>query len=292
MRVKREAEIATVDMLRAFVSLSESQNLTRTSEELGVTRQTIRRHIKDLETIKGEMLFDVGPGGYALTQFGTTKLGSAKKILRDIKVWARDQGVIRRNVGGLDAVRVQTDCGRLYVSHQHPINKIAASGLPLMQAGLASWGQGQTHIEHPAMVNIRPYLLLYRRIETGWICVEVGEKSAYARWFGWAWSKSAIGRLSEDDKVGDDFNGFIADAYAEIHAHGGVRLDHLYAHLPRGSEDQIAPVSFQRLLMGCVFPDGTPALAVLAVITDQVDLGAFEFEREPMPKELIMDGET
>ena len=46
-------------MLRAFVCMSKNLNLSKTCEELGATRQTVRRHITDLEAIRGELLFEV-----------------------------------------------------------------------------------------------------------------------------------------------------------------------------------------------------------------------------------------
>ena len=89
--------------------------------------------------------------------------------------------------------------------------------------------------------------------------------------------------------VGDDYNEFIAGAYSRIYEEGGVRLDHLYAYLPKDGGDPL-PVTFQRLLLGCVFPDGTPGLNVLAVITNQVEIDALEDENRPvLPGELIMD---
>ena len=50
------------------------------------------------------------------------------------------------------------------------------------------------------------------------------------------------------------------------------------------------PVTFQRMLLGCVFPDGTPGLSVLAVITNQVEINALnEQHQTDIPKDLIMD---
>jgi hypothetical protein len=49
-------------------------------------------------------------------------------------------------------------------------------------------------------------------------------------------------------------------------------------------------VTFQRLLLGCVFPDGTPGLLMLSVITRQVEIDALEPGDIPdLPAELIMD---
>ncbi|MDA7429572.1 LysR family transcriptional regulator [Primorskyibacter aestuariivivens] len=276
-------------MLRAFVLLSDCLNLTQASRQLGATRQTVRRHITDLETIKGGSLFELDRQGYALTPLGRETLPDARDILRKIDHWVGTERLARRHSNGLEIASFVDGGGRTFFSQQHPINSLGMTGLPIMKRALAAWGGAGTQIEHPAMADIRPYLVIYRKSPEGWICVEIGEKSAYARWFGWTWSKSAIGRLSHDDNAGDDFNDFIAGAYAGIYQKGGVRLDHLFAYLPSGTSDQPIPVSFQRLLLGCVLPDGTPALAVLVLMTNQVRIDDLPPDHERVPDDLVME---
>lgn len=290
-KLTRNANVS-VDMLRAFVTLAECLNLTRASETLKVTRQTVRRHITDLEEIKGEKLFTLHRHEYSLTQFGAESIPEAKSILRQIEGWSGSTNLARRSAKFLESAEYTDSDGRRFYSQQHSISTIAINGLPIMKAALAAWGNAQTQIEDPAMEVIRPYLVVYRKSAGGWICVEIGEKSAYAKWFGWAWSKSAIGRLSQEDNAGDDYNDFIAGAYARIYSEGGVRLDHIYAHLPRESSDDPVPVTFQRMLMGCVFPDETPALAVLVLMTNQFEINDMENnDLKPVPENLLMDFE-
>ncbi|MDU8910164.1 LysR family transcriptional regulator [Aestuariicoccus sp. MJ-SS9] len=287
-----EKSDVTVAMLRAFVTLSRTLNLTETSERLGATRQTVRRHISDLEAIKGRPLFSLERQEYVLTQYGREILADAESILRQVAAWSDRTSMTRRSSHWLEKAHFLDSSGREFHSQQHPISRIASSGPRIMKQTLAAWGQALTQIEDPAMAEVRPYLVVYRKDRRGWICVEIGEKSAYALWFGWAWSKSAIGRLSQEDNAGNEFNDFIADAYARIYGDGGVRLDHLYAHLPRESDDKAVPISFQRLLMGCVFPDGTPALAVLVLMTRDVDIDAMrgiEITSIPEDCEMVCD---
>jgi len=277
-------------MLRAFVILSKTLNLTETSALMGVTRQTVRRHINDLEAIKGRTLFTLERHEYGLTPYAKDSVADAESILRQLEAWSGKMRMTRRSVAGLESAHFVDNAGREFFSQQHPIFQISKNGLPIMKRTLAAWGQSHTRIEDPAMADVRPFLVIYRRSPRGWICVEVGDQSAYAKWFGWAWSKSAIGRLSEEDNAGDEFNDFIAGAYARIYGAGGIRLDHLCAHLPRDTNDDPVPISFQRLLMGCVFPDGTPGLAVLVLMTNQIEISALgDNEIERVPEEFVMD---
>ena len=279
----------TVAMLRAFVCMSRNLNLSKTCQELGATRQTVRRHISDLEMIKGEQLFEVADRRYHLTPFGKASLEGAKSLLLQLDTWS-GQSSLKKNIsGGLESSQYTDDEGLEFFSQQHPVSTVAFNGLPLIKRALISWGNAETQIEHEAMELIRPYSVLYRKGPAGWVFVDIGKESAYAKWFGWAWSRSAIGKLMSDDNVGDEFNEFISGAYSRIYEEGGVRLDHLFAYLPKDGGDPL-PVTFQRLLLGCVFPDGTPGLNVLAVITNKIEIDEFKDRDRPnIPDDLIMD---
>jgi hypothetical protein len=271
--------------------MSRTLNLSKTCDELGATRQTVRRHLNDLEHIRGESLFEIVDRQYTMTDHGRAALPGATALLVDLDAWSGQSALKRSTVGGLEVSSYMDADGLEFLSQQHPVSKIAVDGLPLAREALRAWGVAAGQIEHDAMETIRRYIVLYRKGPSGWTFVDVGPESAYAKWFGWAWSRSAIGKLMNEDNVGDEFNEFISGAYSRIYEEGGVRLDHLYAHLPRdGGEQQ--PVTFQRLLLGCQFPDATPGLLVLALITRQVEIEALDRSTIPdLPAQLIMDGE-
>lgn len=276
-------------MLRAFVCLSRNLNLSKTCQELGATRQTVRRHITDLERIKGEQLFTVEDRAYRLTPHGQASLEGANAILLQLDTWSGQSSLRKQLSGGLESNGYTDADGREFLSQQHPVSKVAHNGLPLVRKALIAWGNAETRLEDKAMEDIRPYTVLYRKGQAGWVFVDIGPESAYAKWFGWAWSRSAIGKLMNEDNVGDEFNEFISGAYSRIYDEGGVRLDHLFAYLPKDGGDP-EPVTFQRLLLGCVFPDGTPGLIVLAVITRQVEIDALAEDELPhLPDDLVMD---
>lgn len=279
----------TVAMLRAYVCMSRHLNLSKTCQELGATRQTVRRHLTDLERIKGEQLFKVMDRQYQLTPYGQASLDGAKSLLLHLDTWSGESSLTKKFSQGLESSRYVDAEGREFFSQQHSVSKVALNGLPLVKSAFVAWGNAETRIEHQAMEAIRSYSVIYRKGPAGWVFVDIGTESAYAKWFGWAWSRSAIGKLMNEDNVGDEFNEFISGAYSRIYDEGGVRLDHLFAHLPKDGGDPL-PVTFQRLLLGCVFPDGTPGLSVLAVITEQVEIDALESEQRPsIPEDLVMD---
>lgn len=279
-------------MLRAFIAMSETLNIQRTANQLGATRQTVRRHLAQLEVIMGGPLFTLEQKTYQITDLGSASLLGAKSLLRYADRWTQYRADDTHSSPFLDYRTINDDEGRTFISHQHPISQISEKGIPLLQETLSAWAASSAMLEDPAFAEVRPYLVLYKWSERGWVCVEIGEKSANTRWFGWAWAKSAVGHLLEEDHAGEAINKLIEEAYDRIYHEGGVRLDHLFAHLHREGSSPPVPVTFQRLLMGCLFPDGTPALAVLVAITRNVTITGFDpKETASLEATYLMDDE-
>ena len=279
----------TVSMIRACVCMGRLLNLTRACEELGATRQTVRRHINDLERIFGGRLFEVVDREYKLTELGEKTVEEAKSILVQIDSWSGQSALKRETAGGLESLQYTDRDGNTFYSQQHPVSKIAECDLSPMKKAFVAWGTAATQIEHDAMREIKPYSVLYRKGPLGWVYVHVGEKSAYAKWFGETMAKSVIGKLITDDNVSDDYDEFMAGAYSRIYDEGGVRFDHILAHLPR-EDGGLKPGTFQRLLLGGVFPDGTPGLIIIAAITDQVEIDALpEGDRPHLSTRWLVD---
>ena len=277
-------------MLRAFDELARSLNLSEAAETLGVTRQTVRRHITELEESRGGPLFALRKQTYELTPTGKAALSGARSILRQVDRWSRGEVNSTSGFQHLEYAKYVSNGGKKFLCQQHPVSAVSHCGTQMIQQSLMAWGSAMARIEGSAMINMRPHLAIYRRSSEGWVCVEIGETSTYAKWFGWTWAKSAVGRLSEDDRAGGDYNKFIADAYERILGEGGVRFDHTFAHLPRESSDQPVPITFQRLLMGCTFPDGAPALAVMTSVTPNVQIeGLSQEDQATVSKEILKE---
>jgi hypothetical protein len=79
------------EMIRSFTTLARTLNLSHAVEELNSTRQTVRRHIAQLEELRGERLFDVINRRYELTEAGNAALPSALSLLGHGRLWLRGQ---------------------------------------------------------------------------------------------------------------------------------------------------------------------------------------------------------
>src|SRR5210317_803716 len=75
------------EMIRSFVTLAQTLNLSHAVKELGSTRQTVRRHIAQLEEVKGVRLFSLEDRQYHLTEAGRQALPEALDILMRGNSW-------------------------------------------------------------------------------------------------------------------------------------------------------------------------------------------------------------
>lgn len=280
------------EILRSFTTLAATLNLSETVERLGVTRQTVRRHINSLEELKGIKLFELHNRSYVLTDAGAQCRLEAQTILDQTDNWLRNKSVRARGRGNLERISYKDEEGYCFHAQQHHLGRLWTDAPPLLRRSFEAWSQAETLLEHPAMERIKAYRLVYRRLQDSWLCVEVGEASSYATWLGWEWAKSAVGRFSQDDPVGSDFDSFMSQAYHGVFVSGGARLDHIAGLIPRSRGGQAVPARFQRLLVGCRFPDGEPALALYVARTNRVEISGLGPDEIPeMSDELLMEAD-
>lgn len=275
------------EMLRSYAAVAQTLNLSEAVTRLGSTRQTVRRHISALEEMRGEKLFEVRNSQYHLTEAGARSLKEANAILARGEAWLAGYS---HNVNGLALLRKDNGAGPIFYAQQHRVSHLWVDRSPLLQSGLKCWANAEASIVSPALASLRPYLVVYRRYEDNWLCTEIGGESSYASWFGWAWAKSNVGSLLTDMPAGAAYASFISEAYQSVYEGHSVRLDHIHTEMPRHKGGPPVPVSFQRLLLGCSFPDGEFALALLVDRTYNITVSGLDEERiRAMPEELLME---
>lgn len=266
------------EMLRSFVTLAKFLNLTHAVNHLGSTRQTVRRHIELLQSLRGEKLLEFVDRQYVLTRAGALALVEAEQILLLGDAWMRKEV---RVVDGLTAVLYDSNAEVPYFSQQHSIDTIWASGTPRIQKGLLCWIESKAQLEAPEFDAVRDYLLAYRRHHREWLCVSIGEKSSYATWLGWSWAKSAIGKPLSDDPMASEADQYVSQSYDSILRSGGLRIDHVYTRIARTHGGAPEPITYQRLILRCMFPNGDYALVTLVDRTTAIKIVDVNLEDLP-----------
>lgn len=284
---KSQSQAILFELLRSYTTLARTLNLSKAVRELGSTRQTVRRHIHLLEESMGEALFTLEDRQYHLTETGHRSLQEAEELLARGKAWLENQS---KHVNELFHLMYEDESSFSYYLQQHPLGRLWADGTPLLQHGFQCWAKAEGAIESEAFSVIRPYLMIFRRLEQDWICVEVGSESSYATWYGWQWERSSVGRGIANLPGGPGFANLLAQPFQDIRTRGGVRLDHIHTQIADKEGKEMVPISYQRLLMGCRFPDGSFALAALIDRTHNIDISGLSRKKATsMPSKFIMN---
>lgn len=277
------------EMLRSFATVSETLNISKAVAELGFTRQTIRRHLDDLEELLGFKLFKVTNRQYSITEEGKECLKGVQELLEELDDW-----VVQKHVGRNELARIahiDEASGFFYFCEQQKLLDVWDHSMPLMQAGLAAWSQSEGRIEHEAFDKIKPYLILNRKNRSDWICTFVGETSSYATWLGITWAKSAIGQAIEDDPSMSSDRRFIIKSYDTVFEQGIPKYDHIYGQYAREEHGEMLPVSFQRLVLPLKLPNNDSVLGVLVGRTNNININLPEgVTFVPTLEEETMDG--
>ena len=274
-------------MLRSFVTLGQTLNLSETVTLTGFSRQTVRRHINELEKAKGVSLFHPSSQRYQLSEAGSDALSEAEDILTNCQNWISNNSQSDHGLARINYTMGESDWFR---AQRHPVNLVWSLAPPLLQRGLKDWAQAGGYIDHRALRKVRKYNLLYRRREDNWICIEVGRKSSYATWMGWSHAFSSIGRdlsLNPKFKEADDY---LVSAYDCADKEGGHWYDHVSARFPTADGGVSKVVNYQRLVSACRFPDGSPVISVLVARTNSISIDGLPPEiLTMMPQEQCME---
>ena len=256
------------EMIRSFATLAKTLNLSHAVAELKSTRQTVRRHISQLEEMRGEQLFNVVNRRYELTEAGAAALPAALSLLGHGRLWLRGQ---MRDVDGLMGMEyIDPASGWYYHQQQQPISVAFNGHSELFRAALQCWTESCGKLEHPNMKRVRPFALIYRDTTAGWLCTEVGEKSFYSKWWGWAAARSSVGRSLDQFPFGPELARVMDVPLREVQTTHGLRLDQVVTRVPRSKDGPPEHLVFERLLLGCQMPDESFALMVVVDRPDRI----------------------
>ncbi|KIN65261.1 Transcriptional regulator, LysR family domain protein [Sulfitobacter noctilucae] len=256
------------EMIRSFVTLASTLNLSHAVKVLGSTRQTVRRHILNLEVEMKGPLFFVEERRYVLTDLGKRVLPGAKDILARGEIWL---GGGAGSVGALQFLKAHKGDWDFY-QEQKPMGLIWQQEHLILREAFRAWTMAGGHIQSPHFAHIRPYLMIYRESGNKWICVEFGEKSAYVDWFGLDYARSSVGLAIGELPAGEAFGHMLNEAFFDVQATQLARLDHVFTRMPDEDGQGWAPMAYERLMISGFFPDGSLAVMTLVNPTASVQI--------------------
>ena len=139
------------EILRSFTTLASTLNLSETVQRLGVTRQTVRRHINTLEELKGAKLFELRNRSYSLTDAGMQCRLEAQAILDQTEDWLRNKSVRARSRGALERVTYKDEKGYSFHAQQHHLGRLWVDAPPLLRRAFEAWSQAELQLEYQGL---------------------------------------------------------------------------------------------------------------------------------------------
>jgi hypothetical protein len=251
---KSKAPSVIYEMLRSFVAVAETLNISSSVSRLGFTRQTIRRHIDDLEGIKGGKLLEHHNRQYRLTEIGRECIDSAVDLIANIEQWVSGSYSTHNT---LHRYAHQSDDQKTYFySQQHPLISVWSTNQDLMQDGLRAWIDSHGKLENEAFSDLKSKLVVYRKHEHEWLCMHLGEHSTLAKLLGATHAKSAIGKTLEDNALAPEFVRFITPTFDAVFEHGSPRFEHVCMKVSNQDRLRPSPFNYHQLLLPLHLPNG------------------------------------
>ncbi|MDJ0612853.1 MAG: LysR family transcriptional regulator [Rhizobiaceae bacterium] len=276
------------EMLRSFVSVADTLNISKAVVQLGFTRQTIRRHLDDLEEISGGPLFEVRNRQYHLTTNGEKRIAGAKELLSSLDDWVFDRYHSPQELKSI--VYRSSALDYIYYLQQHCLMDVWDNGVPLIKNALTAWSEANAQLENSAFDHLREYLLIYRKARGNWLCTYVGQKSSYVSWLGLTWAQSAVGKVVGDDESNHHDHKFVVAAYDSVLEWGAPKYDHIHTAFSRDGGTTLEPVNYQRLLIPLRLPDGDTVLGSMVARTNQLDFSNLDVgDILPISDDLLME---
>lgn len=269
------------EMMRSFITLARTLNLSNTVKELNTTRQTVRRHIAQLEGTSRGKLFQIEDRHYQLTTHGNQMLPEAQDLVARGELWVSGN---TRHINELLGFSHEAPNGWSFYQQQQPLSHVWNRKSKFLARSITAWSESRGHLEDRAFAEIRPYVLVYRDTPHGWLCVEIGERSFYAEWLGWKIARSSVGKNLGAFPGGPEFESLLNQPFNEVKASGGIRLDEVVTQIPREPNATPVPLAYQRLLLGGRFPDDSFALIAVVDRSEKIRIDALDqttLERMP-----------
>jgi hypothetical protein len=271
------------EMIRSFITLAEQLNLSHAVRDLGSTRQTVRRHVSQLEEAIGGSLFDVRDRRYELTDLGRLMLPQALDLQARANAWISGQLTER---DGFPCISARVGDWDFY-QQQHAIGSIWRDEDLLLAETFRAWSMAGGRIEHQHFDHVRQFTIIYRLTDAGWICVEFGRRSFYVGWFGEDYAKSSIGRPLGKLPGGEGFARMLDEAFHEVQQSQSARFDHVFTQVPWGQEAKLMPVAYKRLMLCGRFPDESLAVISLVLPTRHIQVAELDSQRLADVRELV-----
>ena len=270
----------SIALFRSFLAFAESLNIVHTANELSISRLTLKNRLKALERLCNCKLFELDVHRrYKLTP-------RAEIWFQEIKSWMqRGEDLFlfsEEKVSGLIRSISSPDSEPFY-SQQHPVSALWEHDTPYLQTMLADWVKAKGQCYNPAFSRVEKNSFLARLRGSEFIIVGIGKNAAIMDWLGREWCLSAIGKPLSSTAISTKADKIVTYAYRQVIMSGTPWYDHVSMEMPRPVHDTSERAYYRRLILPCKLPDGSPLVASIVELSDDLEIRNFEVPRSHQP---------
>lgn len=269
-----------VALLDVFLVVAETLNISQAAKTLKVSRVTIQNRLKTLEELCSYSLLEFDSHNrYRLTE-------RAESWAQEVRVWLREGEDIfslsdERAKGLLQSSPQQH--GEPFYCQQHPLNCLWEHNTPYLQSMMPAWLEAEGQFNSPALTHVRENAILARLHDDKFIIMEIGENAAMMTWLGSKWCLSAIGKPLSSTAMSSKADQTITYSYRQTILQGSPRYEHVSAELQRPEKGTIERAYYRRLVLPCKLPDGSPLIASVVELSDELVIDGLEVPRMHQP---------
>ena len=267
-------------LLESFQVIAETLNISQAAKAMKVSRITLSKRLKDLEELCGYTLLEFeSHNRYKLT-------ARAENWIQEVRVWLR-QGedlfaLSNERATGLLQSSSQKP-GERFHSQQHSLSSLWEHNSPYLNSMLTAWMQAEGQTNSDAFAEVRQNAILARLHHDEFIIMEIGENAAMMKWLGSKFCLSAIGKPLSSTAMSSKADQTITYTYRQAILQGSPWYDHVSADLPRPEIGTAEQAFYRRLVLPCKLPDGSPVIASIVELSDELVIGDLEVPRVNQP---------
>lgn len=265
-----------IGLLDSFLAVAENPNISQAANSLNISRLTLKNKLAALEELCGFQLLEFG-------SFNRYKLTArAETWIQEVRVWLRQGEDVfslsdERATGLLQSAPIHDD-ESLY-SQQHPLTSLWEHDTPYLQSMLQAWIKAEANFSSPAFSRVRQNAILARPHNDEFIIIGIGKNAAMVKWLGKEWCLSAVGKPLSSTAMSSRADKILIYSYRQAILHGSPWYDHVSVELPRPEKNSLERAYYKRLILPCKFPDGSPFIASIVELSDDLVIAGLEVRR-------------
>lgn len=221
--------------VRSFVRLAYLGDVSIAARELETTRQTIGRHIMELENLLECTLFEAVGANSRMTEWGVLWLPRAEEIFDTCSALFSKKD--KRNTE--------------YRSTQLPLRMLLrdSSISKRLSAFAGAWMLGDKSLSCERMAQFHDHWITYERKKGTWCARSVGANSALSQFYGQDLATNSAGATIQQMISGTELRDEISFLLDSIYTRGGIHFSEVACRLIKPGTTEPITVLYQRVLV-------------------------------------------